>query len=322
MGSEPSQDVEPASRGTVSPADRVGTITPMKVAIIDVGSNSVRLLVAAVDAGNVSQLHRERVYVRLGDDAYLRGRIGTRKLKATRAVAAKYARIARKAGAERLETIVTAPGRQAENHEELVRALVKATRSSVVVLSAADEGRLAWEGAAARLDESPDTVAVVDLGGGSCEVAVGTQAQGPTWVRSIEAGALRVTRAFLGGNPPKNERIAHARSEVRELAKNLHPPQPDATLAVGGTARAVGRIVGRPFGVYQLEQLVSTLADVPAESVTEPHGITFERAETLLGGTLVLSEIAQRLGCDLDVGRGGLREGAALALARADAAAA
>ena len=127
----------------------------MKVAIIDVGSNSVRLLVAAVDAGNVSQLDRERVYLRLGDDAYRHGRIGSRKLKATRAVAAKYARIARKAGAERLETIVTAPGRQAENHEELVRALVKATRSSVVVLSADDEGRLAWEGAVARLDDVP-----------------------------------------------------------------------------------------------------------------------------------------------------------------------
>jgi len=307
---------------TGSPADRVGTITPMKVAIIDVGSNSVRLLVAAVAAGNVSQLHRERVYLRLGDDAYRRGRIGSRKLKATRSVAAKYARIARKAGAERLETIVTAPGRQAENHEELVRTLVKATRSSVVVLSADDEGRLAWEGAVARLDESPETVAVVDLGGGSCEVAVGARTQGPSWVRSIEAGALRVTRAFLGGNPPDDERISHARRELRELAKNLNPPQPDAALAVGGTARAVGRIVGRPFGVDQLEQLAAMLAGVPAEKVAEPHGITAERAETLLGGTLVLSEITQRLGCDLDVGRGGLREGAALALARADAAAA
>ncbi len=294
----------------------------MKVAIIDVGSNSVRLLVAAVDAGNVSQLHRERVYLRLGDDAYWRGRIGSRKLKATRSVAAKYARIASKAGAERIETIVTAPGRQAENHEELVRALVKATRASVVVLSADDEGRLAWEGAVARLDESPKTIAVVDLGGGSCEVAVGARAQGPTWVRSIEAGALRVTRAFLGGNPPDRKRISRARREVGELAKDLHPPHPDAALAVGGTARAVGRIIGRPFGVEQLEQLVSTLADVPAESVAEPHGITSERAETLLGGTLVLSEIARRLRCDLDVGRGGLREGAALALARADAAAA
>ena len=322
MDDESRQDDESASRRAVGPADRRGTITPMQVAIIDVGSNSVRLLVASVDAGNVNQLHRERVYLRLGDDAYRHGRIGTRKLKATRAVAAKYARIARKAGAERLETIVTAPGRQAENHEELVRALVKATRSSVVVLSADEEGRLAWEGAVARLDASPDTVAVVDLGGGSCEVTVGARTEGPTWVRSIEAGALRVTRAFLGGNPPADERISHARHEIRELAKNLHPPQPDAALAVGGTARAVGRIVGRPFGVDQLEELASTLSVVPAESVTEPHGITAERAETLLGGTLVLSEIAARLGCDLDVGRGGLREGAALALARADAAAA
>ena len=235
----------------------------MKVAIIDVGSNSVRLLVAAVDAGNVNQIHRERVYLRLGDDAYRRGRIGSRKLEATRVVAAKYARIARKAGAERLETIVTAPGRQAENHEELVQALVKATRAAVVVLSGDDEGRLAWQGAVARMEESPRTVAVVDLGGGSCEVAVGDRAKGPVWVRSIEAGALRVTRAFLGGNPPDDERISCARAEIRKLARSLRPPRPDAALAVGGTARAIGRIVGRPFGVDQLEELVSTLARGP-----------------------------------------------------------
>lgn len=294
----------------------------MKVAIIDVGSNSVRLLVAVVADGTVEQLHREREYVRLGDDAYLRGRIGSRKLKQTRTVAAKYARIARKSGAERLETIVTAPGRQAENHEELVSVLAKATRSGVVVLSADEEGRLAWEGAVARMDESPQTVAVVDLGGGSCEVAVGARAHGPSWVRSIEAGALRVTRAFLGGNPPEAGRIAHARQGIGELAKDLLPPRPDAALAVGGTARAVSRIVGKPFGVGQLERLASALSRAPAETITDPHGITSERAETLLGGTLVFSEISRRLNCDLELGRGGLREGAALALARAEVAAA
>jgi exopolyphosphatase/guanosine-5'-triphosphate,3'-diphosphate pyrophosphatase len=295
----------------------------VKVAIIDVGSNSVRLLVAAVDDGNVDQLQRERVYMRLGDDAYRRGRIGSRKLKETRAVAGRYARIARKAGIERLETIVTAPGRQAENHDELVRALAKATRAPVVVLSADDEGRLAWEGALARMDEPPETVAVVDLGGGSCEVAIGTRALGPSWVRSIEAGALRVTRAFLGGDPPDEQRIAHAQREIAELAKDLDPPPPDAALAVGGTARAVGRIVGGPFGVSQLSALATSLSEVPAEKVIESHGVTPERAETLLGGTLVLSEIARRLDCDFEVGRGGLREGAALALAaRVDEAAA
>ena len=294
----------------------------MNVAIIDVGSNSVRLLVAEVAEGTVEQLYREREYVRLGDDAYRRGKIGSRKLKQTRTVAAKYARLARKAGAERLETIVTAPGRQASNGEELVDVLAKATRSSVAVLSADEEGRLAWKGAVARLEDPPETVAVVDLGGGSCEVAVGAPAVGPSWVRSIEAGALRVTRAFLGGNPPESERIAHAQHEIGERAKDLHPPRPSAALAVGGTARAVSRIVGEPFGVERLERLASTLSEVPAETITDPHGITSERAETLLGGTLVLSEIGGRLGCDFELGRGGLREGAALAVARAEAAAA
>lgn len=294
----------------------------MKVAIIDVGSNSVRLLVATVAESTVEQLRRERVYVRLGDDAYLHGRIGSRKLEQTHVVAAKYARMARKAGVERLETIVTAPGRQAANGEELVDVLSKATRSSVAVLSADEEGRLAWKGAVSRMDDPPETVAVVDLGGGSCEVAVGARAVGPSWVRSIEAGALRVTRAFLGGNPPDDDGVARARHEIGELAKDLRPPHPVAALAVGGTARAVSRIVGQPFGVEQLERLASTLSDVPAETMTDPHGITSERAETLLGGTLVLSEVARRLDCGLELGRGGLREGAAIALAHADVAAA
>ena len=294
----------------------------MKVAIIDVGSNSVRLLVAEVDNGVVDQIHRERVYVRLGDDAYRRGKIGSRKLKETRAVASKFARIARKSGAERLETIVTAPGRQATNHEELMRTLSKATRAPVALLNADDEGRLAWEGAVARMDRPAETIAVVDLGGGSCEVAVGTRSRGPSWVRSVEAGALRVTRAFLGGDPPDDEQLAQARREIAWLFRDLHPPRPDAALAVGGTARAIGRIAGEPFGVPQLERLGLALSEIPAAHMAESHGVTPERAETLLGGTLALTEVARRLGCDLEVGRGGLREGAALALARADAAAA
>jgi exopolyphosphatase/pppGpp-phosphohydrolase len=72
----------------------------------------------------------------------------------------------------------------------------------------------------------------------------------------------------------------------------------------------------------ELHELASTLSTIPAGRITEPHGITPERAETLLGGTLVLTAIAERLGCSLEVGRGGLREGAALALARATVAAA
>jgi exopolyphosphatase/guanosine-5'-triphosphate,3'-diphosphate pyrophosphatase len=305
-----------------SPADATTTIPPVNVAIIDVGSNSVRLLVAAVDGGLVKQLHRDRVYLRLGDDAYRLGRIGATKLEETSAVAARFARMARKRGAERLETIVTAPGRQSSNRDELVEVLSEATQAPVAVLTANDEGRLAWEGAVSRMDDPPEIVAVVDLGGGSCELAVGTPTLGPAWVRSVDAGALRVTRAFLGGDPPAGERVATARREIRRLVGGFDPPRPDAALAVGGTSRAIGRVFGKRFGADQLERLTSTLSTVPAETVTEAHGITPERAQTLLGGTLVLTEVARRLHSDLEVGRGGLREGAALALAGAEAAAA
>jgi len=295
---------------------------PVKVAIIDVGSNSVRLLVASVRERGVRELHRDRVYARLGDDAYALGRIGPAKLDETRRVAERFARVARKKGAERLETIVTAPGRQSSNQDELVEVLADATHASVVLLTADDEGRLAWEGAVARMDDPPEAVAVVDLGGGSCELAVGTPGFGPVWVRSVDAGALRITRAFLGGDPPSNKRIAKAKRGIRELLESFDPPSPDAALAVGGTARAIGRIVGRSFGRDELSELEARLAKKPAAKLTASHGITPERAETLLGGTLVLAETARRLGRGFEVGRGGLREGAALALARAAAVAA
>jgi len=286
------------------------------VAIADIGSNTARLLVASVDkAGRVSQVRRERHYLRLGDDVHVLGRIGPEKLAETGVIAKRFARIARKSDADRIETIVTAPGRQAANGDELVRVLTEATQAPVAVLTGADEGRLAWEGAVARMEDPPEVVAVADLGGGSCELAVGTPALGPAWVRSLDAGALRITRTYLGGNPPSAGSVERARHEIHELLAAFDRPRPNAALVVGGTARAIGRLVGRRFGVDRLEALTDLLSSLPAETVTESHGITPERARTLLGGTLVLTEIARRLDSELEVGRGGLREGAALALA-------
>jgi exopolyphosphatase/guanosine-5'-triphosphate,3'-diphosphate pyrophosphatase len=296
---------------------------PVKVGVVDVGSNSVRLLVAAVGAaGTVKQLGRERAYLRLGDDAYRLGRISDAKLEETESVAGEYARIARKRRVERFMTIVTAPGRQASNSDDLIEALAAATGHPVVLLSAEDEGRLAWKGAVSRTKAAPGCIAVVDLGGGSFELAIGEPDGRPEWVESRDAGALRVTRAFLPDAHPTPDLVADAREEVHRLLADLEPPLPDVTLAVGGTARALGRLLGRRYGVSQLEELAAKLVEEGPARVTKGTEITPERAETLLGGTLVLAELAGRLGTKLEVGRGGLREGAALALARAEAVAA
>lgn len=294
----------------------------MIVAIIDVGSNTARLLVARVGANTVTQIRRQRHYLRLGDDVHAIGRIGPEKLREAGEVARRFARLAAAAGAERLETIVTAPGRQAANSDELTAVLSDKTKASVVQLTGDDEGRLAWDGAVARMEDAPDRVAVIDLGGGSCELAVGPRGLGADWVRSMNAGALRITRSYLGDSSPSPEQVLAARLEIRRLVSTFDPPQHDASLVVGGTARAAGRIVGRRLGIGELDELVVRLSQEGAEAVAEGYGITPERAHTLLGGTLVLAEIAWRLDSKLEVGRGGLREGAALALARAQAFAA
>jgi exopolyphosphatase/guanosine-5'-triphosphate,3'-diphosphate pyrophosphatase len=262
------------------------------------------------------------VYLRLGDDAYRLGRIGAHKLDELEYVAERYAQRARLARVERLETIVTAPGRQSSNADELVDVLLDATRAPVTVLSAEDEARLAWEGAVVSVGNPPSTVAVVDLGGGSCEMAVGRAELSPTWVASRDAGALRVTSAFLRGERASASQLDHARSSVRELLDGLDAPRPDTALAIGGTARAVAKILGPRFGPKKLDTLADRLARLGAAHVIGALDITRERAETLLGGTLVLAEVARRLDAKLEVGRGGVREGAALAFARAQAVAA
>lgn len=295
----------------------------MRVAVIDVGSNSVRLMVASVKAsGEVRELRRERVYVRLGDDAYRLGRIGPRKLDELAETAERYARDARSAKAELLETIVTAPGRQAGNADEIVELLRAATRSPVALLSAEDEGRLAWEGAVTSLDAVDGDIGVVDLGGGSCEVAIGRRETGPAWIESRDAGALRVTRELLPEPRPTARDLARARAGVQELLAGLDPTRPEVALTVGGTARAVGKLLGARFGPRKLDTLAERIVDLGLERLTRHLDVTPARSETLLGGTLVLAEVARRLDTKLEVGRGGVREGAVLALARTASAAA
>jgi exopolyphosphatase/guanosine-5'-triphosphate,3'-diphosphate pyrophosphatase len=314
--------VAPANGVPDRSADPTNRIPAVRVAVVDVGSNSVRLLVASVKRRGLRELDRDRVYLRLGDDAYRLGRIGARKLDELEYVAERYAQRARLARVERLETIVTAPGRQSSNVDELVDVLLDATRAPVTVLSADDEGRLAWEGAVASLPDPPSTVAVVDLGGGSCEVAVGPTELGPTWVTSRDAGALRVTSAFLRGERASASQLDWARRSIRELLDGLDAPRPDTALAIGGTARAVAKILGPRFGPKKLDKLADRLARLGAARVIGALDVTRERTETLLGGTLVLAEVARRLDAKLEVGRGGVREGAALAFAREQSAAA
>ncbi|MSO95498.1 MAG: hypothetical protein EXQ81_06860 [Thermoleophilia bacterium] len=298
----------------------------MRVAVIDIGSNTARLLVATVTTdGLIVPLATERTYLRLGSEIELTGTVGPEKIDQCALICEKYVRRCGELGSELTTVIVTAPGRQAASAAALTEAITRATGLPVRVLSAESEGRLAYAGAVAvavaqTTRKLPEVVAVVDSGGGSTEIAVGTPALGATWVRSVDLGSLRLTRAYLHDDPPTARQIGAARDAVRDALSELSPPPAGLGVAVGGSARALGKMIGQQLDADTLDDTVTLLARGPAARATGSFRITVERAETLLAGALLLGETCRVLGMSLEIGRGGLREGAALELVAQEAA--
>ena len=257
----------------------------------------------------------------LGDDIERLGYVTDPKVRALAKAAREYSRLARKHGCERFEVLVASPGRHAGNAADIVSVLERASGAVVRALSAEEEAMLAYDGALAELVDVPATVGVCDVGGGSTQLVVGTAASGPAWIRSVDLGSLRLMRRTLGADPPGRAAIAAARAEIEQHFAGVIPPLPRAAYAVGGTARNLGGLVGGVLGPEELDEAIELLTEQPAERVALRFGMSIERARTLPAGALILAEARRRLGVDLAVSRGGLREGAVLALAREAAAA-
>jgi exopolyphosphatase/guanosine-5'-triphosphate,3'-diphosphate pyrophosphatase len=296
----------------------------MRVAIVDVGSNTVRLLVAQAADGGIEPVVQDKAYLGLGAEIARTGSISRASVEATADACGGFAARARELGVDQAEVIVTAPGRQGRGSDALIAALRARTRLPVRILSADTEGLLAYEGAVARaVDPLPDAVGVVDVGGGSTELVVGNTTTGARWVDSVDLGSLRLTRLALPSDPPSRRELAGARDVVRAAMAPLSPPVPDAALAVGGSARALAKLVGRTFDADDVAAAVKMLSGRRSAKVARDMGIDTRRAGTVLAGALLLGEASRVLGRPLSLGRGGIREGAALALARsagADAA--
>ena len=288
----------------------------MRVGVLDVGSNTARLLVADVGAAGLEPVATARTYLGLGAEIADTGTLRRKTIAAAARVCGKYADRARELGVERAQVIVTAPGRQGAAAAELVAALRERTRLPVRILSAEDEGRLAYDGAVARLvGASPDTVGVVDVGGGSTEIVVGRPGGEPSWLRSVDLGSLRLTRLVLASDPPSRRELAKARAAARAAFAGLDAPRPAVALATGGSARALAKLVGRTFDRDDADAAVAILARRRSTKIAREVGIDPSRAATVLAGVLLLGEASRALRRPLTLARGGLREGAALALA-------
>lgn len=286
---------------------------PVRAGVIDVGSNTVRLLVGAPAEGGVEAVVSEREFAGLAAEIERTGAISSDKLAEVGRIAARYAALAGEHGADRLEVIVTAPGRYAANAAELRQMLAWAAGVPVRQLSAEDEGRLAYAGAVGACSSVPDTIAVVDAGGGSTQVMVGTERE-PVWLRGLDLGSLRLTERFLRSDPPTVDELAAVSSMVEDTVGALTPPLPLSALATGGTARTLRRLVGRRLTEPSLREALAILIAHPAAHVADEYAIPPERARVLAAGTIVLRAARRRLNVELEVAKGGVREGAVLGL--------
>ncbi len=277
----------------------------MPVAVVDVGSNTVRLLVT----GEGRELLSLRETLRLGESVERYGLIPEPKLAELFACVRRFADAARGQGASALEVLVTSPGRQASNGDEVADVLAIAAEAPVRILSSQEEGRLAFVGAlAAASVTGRKRVAVVDVGGGSVQVVAGSRRDGPDWFGSVDLGSLRLTARLLPDDPPGAAAIAQARNEVDRQLEQFEVPTVGAALAVGGSARALRRLYGSRLGAAELNEAVELLSFTPGASfVAERFGVSRARATTLPAGAVILEALQRRLAVPLKVSRTGLR---------------
>src|SRR5919197_5844395 len=168
----------------------------------------------------------------------------------------------------------------------------------------------------ALIEPVTDTVAVVDVGGGSSELAVGTVDGGVKWSASLRLGSGTLADAYLRSDPPAARELNAVRQHVGGAFEGLAIPPAELAVAVGGSATSLRRLVGALLEPETLERGLRVLAGAPVAEVARTYELDPERVKLLPAGILLLEEAAPRMGLSLQIARGGLREGVILEMLR------
>jgi exopolyphosphatase / guanosine-5'-triphosphate,3'-diphosphate pyrophosphatase len=297
----------------------------VRSAILDLGSNSFHVLVADVDGRDVVPVLREREMLHLGRTVALHGRIPDERREAARAVVAHLADRARRAGAAEVTAVATAAIRDAEDGAQVLAELSAAADTEVEVLDGLEEARLAYLGVRAAIAVTREPVLVLDLGGGSLELAVGIGDR-VQWATSLPLGVSRLSAA-VPTDPPKRREIRSLRDRVDAaldpVIDRVAGLGPRASIAVGGTVRALARVVAATEGRWlpatvnhldvsltALQRLRDRLVSIDTVTRGRVPGMKSRRADHLHVAAVVLTRTLERLGLDeVTVSDWGLREG-------------
>jgi exopolyphosphatase/guanosine-5'-triphosphate,3'-diphosphate pyrophosphatase len=285
----------------------------VRLGCIDIGSNTTRLLVADSDGRQLIWIHQERSFTRIGHELFEQGRIGPAKIDDVVAVVRAQLQTAREHGASQVQAVATEAIRSAANGTELVQAIQDATGLTVEILSGEEEARLAFVGVAGTLEQPPPgELGVVDVGGGSSELVVGSAPNRVRWWASIGIGSGALAQVCLCSDPPTPRELAVARTLIAGQFERLEVPRPAAAVAVGGSATSLARLAGPVLDAAGLGRALALLSATRSTEIARRFAIDPERAQLLPGGLLILEAVAEAFGAALRVGRGGIREGVLL----------
>jgi exopolyphosphatase/guanosine-5'-triphosphate,3'-diphosphate pyrophosphatase len=284
-------------------------------ACIDIGSNTTRLLVADASDGTLRELVTQRAFTRIGRSVDHGGSVPADKIAETAEVVRTQTAVASEVGAEQIVAVATAAIRNAPNRDELVGAVAEAGGMDLTVLTAEEEARLSFVGATRTLLEPAEgTVAVIDVGGGSSEIAIGEPDGRMEWSESFRIGSGFLADSYLRSDPPSVNELEKIRRHVAGTFEGLEPPPAQSAVAVGGTATSLRRLVGAELAHETLERGIRVLSMTPIVDVASRFELDRERVRLLPAGILVLEAISDLLQLPLRIARGGLREGVLLEL--------
>jgi exopolyphosphatase / guanosine-5'-triphosphate,3'-diphosphate pyrophosphatase len=287
----------------------------MLCAAIDIGSNTTRVLVAEPVDGQLKKVMEQRAYTRISKAVDGDGAISAAKVEEVGELVATQVRLARELGAEEIRAVATAAIREASNGEEAAAAIAAAAGVEVEVLSGEEEGRLSFIGATKALGHPVEgSIGVVDVGGGSTEVILGTVADGVDSVRSWGIGSGVLADELITSDPPSASEIRRVRDHIEDYFDGVDIDRPDQAVAVGGSATSLRRLVGAVLEYETLERAIRVLSADPAVDVARRFELDPQRVRILTTGVLLLEKVSELLGQPLQIGKGGLREGIILDL--------
>ncbi len=304
-----------------------------RIAVVDLGTNTTRLLIGDVSGGEVTELERVTTITRLGEGVDASGRLADAARQRVLAALAEFRELIDRHEARRVVGIATSAIRDAADGEAFLAEIADRYGVSARAIPGTEEARLTFRGATAGRPTAGPRMLVIDIGGGSTELVIGRPHEDPEFDASASAGSVRQTERHLEDDPPHHDSLQALATEVREIVTGEVPVELRAGVeegtAVAGTATSLAAISQElepydPALVHRFEldlgeaeRILAMLAALPLEERREVPGLHPDRAPTIVAGAVILVEAMRVFGLDrIEVSETDLLHGAALEAAK------